>query len=293
MTATFSHAQARGTRRRGKDCATCHAAIRDDRTTPSCRARPSKDCASRLSRRQGRVRDDGRVHALSRRGARALRGRAPRRALPHDGTHADAVAKRAVQRVSSAAPQRRGHGRRPRRVRRVSRRRLRRAQAEDLRRVPQRDRAVAHARRRSRAARAHRVRRDARSRQAHAATCATLSLAAHRRRTQLRPPRGHRRVHRQRLSRASTADPRRSSTHVRGCHRARPRRRTRARRACAAPWSVRATFDHATHATTQRQALACTACHTTLAGADARRARDAGEGRRARRVTTRQGARSS
>ena len=36
-----------------------------------------------------------------------------------------------------------------------------------------------------------------------------------------------------------------------------------------APWSVRAAFDHETHATDDaHKPLACTSCHTTLGGAD-------------------------
>lgn len=84
---------------------------------------------------------------------------------------------------------------------------------------------------------------------------------------QLRPPRGHASCTGDGCHAAKTG-PSPTLETCDGCHRAglaAVREDARMR----APWSVRAAFDHATHATDDAQKpLACTSCHTTLPGAD-------------------------
>ncbi len=93
-------------------------------------------------------------------------------------------------------------------------------------------------------------------------SCHSLTTAA----VQLRPPRGHRACigagcH------AVTGGPAPVMSACEACHaegRAEGRRRAR----LAAPWSVRAAFDHAPHRRTKDGELACTACHTDLSAPD-------------------------
>lgn len=94
------------------------------------------------------------------------------------------------------------------------------------------------------------------------AACHALTTAT----AQLRPPRGHRAClgagcH------AVTGGPAPLMSACEACHgesRAEERRRAR----LAAPWSVRAAFDHATHRRSKDGELACTACHTDLSAPD-------------------------
>ncbi|HWO20638.1 MAG TPA: cytochrome c3 family protein [Kofleriaceae bacterium] len=94
------------------------------------------------------------------------------------------------------------------------------------------------------------------------AACHALTTAA----AQLRPPRGHRSClgagcH------AVSGGPAPAMTACEACHQeGRAEARLRAR--LAAPWSVRAAFDHATHRRGKDGALTCTACHTDLTAPD-------------------------
>lgn len=93
-------------------------------------------------------------------------------------------------------------------------------------------------------------------------SCHSLTTAT----AQLRPPRGHRACigagcH------APAGGPSPVMTACEVCHQeARAEERHRAR--LAAPWSVRAAFDHATHRRSKDGELACTACHTDLSAPD-------------------------
>jgi c(7)-type cytochrome triheme protein len=102
----------------------------------------------------------------------------------------------------------------------------------------------------------------------HAAPCArchTLTTAA----TQLRPPRGHRACTTAGCH-AVTGGPAPQLTACEACHRAGAARDRQAAR-LAAPWSVRATFDHAVHARAIGEpARACETCHTDVRAADVR-----------------------
>ncbi len=84
---------------------------------------------------------------------------------------------------------------------------------------------------------------------------------------QLRPPRGHASCTGAGCH-AAKSGPAPTLETCDGCHRAGlAAARNDAR--LHAPWSVRAAFDHATHATDDaHQPIACTSCHTSLAGAD-------------------------
>jgi len=85
--------------------------------------------------------------------------------------------------------------------------------------------------------------------------------------SQLRPPRGHASCTGDTCHAAKTG-PAPTLETCGGCHRnGLAVARAAARR--NAPWSVRATFDHTTHATApDHKPLACHACHTKLSGAD-------------------------
>ena len=83
---------------------------------------------------------------------------------------------------------------------------------------------------------------------------------------QLRPPRGHRAClgagcH------AVAGGPAPLMSACEGCH-AEGRAEARLRARLAAPWSVRAAFDHAPHRRSKDGELACTACHDDLSGPD-------------------------
>lgn len=83
---------------------------------------------------------------------------------------------------------------------------------------------------------------------------------------QLRPPRGHAACTGAGCHAANTG-PAPTLETCDGCHRqGLANAREEARR--AAPWSVRATFDHRTHSHDGGKPLACTSCHTTLPGND-------------------------
>ncbi|HET9622471.1 MAG TPA: cytochrome c3 family protein, partial [Kofleriaceae bacterium] len=103
----------------------------------------------------------------------------------------------------------------------------------------------------------------------HAATpCATfhvLTTAT----SQLRPPRGHRACAAVGCH-AVTGGPAPALTACEACHRAGLVRDRQAAR-LAAPWSVRATFDHAVHGKASGEpARACATCHTDVRGGDVR-----------------------
>jgi len=96
------------------------------------------------------------------------------------------------------------------------------------------------------------------------ADCHRLTTPA----SQLRPPRGHRACT-GRACHAVTGGPSPPLTACESCHRA-GRARDREAARLAAPWSVRAKFDHASHAQlTLGHAPACIACHVDLRAADA------------------------
>jgi c(7)-type cytochrome triheme protein len=93
--------------------------------------------------------------------------------------------------------------------------------------------------------------------------CHALTTAA----TQLRPPRGHRACTGQGCH-AVAEGPTPRLTACEACHRPGLQRAREAAR-LAAPWSVRAAFDHGSHATTRSGApLACEACHVDVRAPD-------------------------
>jgi len=94
------------------------------------------------------------------------------------------------------------------------------------------------------------------------ASCHSLTTAG----AQLRPPRGHRAC----ISagcHAVTSGPAPRMTECEACH-AESRAESRRRARLAAPWSVRAAFQHATHRRSKDGELPCTACHTDLTAPD-------------------------
>lgn len=96
------------------------------------------------------------------------------------------------------------------------------------------------------------------------APCHALTTPAR----QLRPPRGHRACTGT-ACHAVTGGAAPAISACEACH-APGRARTRERDRLAAPWSVRATFDHASHAAARDgRALACTTCHVDLGAPDA------------------------
>lgn len=98
-------------------------------------------------------------------------------------------------------------------------------------------------------------------------SCHTLTTAT----AQLRPPRGHRACTGKGCH-ATTGGPAPTLAACESCHRAGLAEQRRSAR-LAAPWSVRARFDHARHQTAPGQTtvaspLACTACHRDLRATD-------------------------
>ena len=99
--------------------------------------------------------------------------------------------------------------------------------------------------------------RDAHKRECK--TCHSLATAG----SQLRPPRGHRACTGG-ACHAATSGPDPKLSACEGCHRL-SLAKTRIAQRVAAPWSVRATFDHATHTRAKGGGeLACTSCHVDL-----------------------------
>jgi len=83
---------------------------------------------------------------------------------------------------------------------------------------------------------------------------------------QLRPKRGHASCTGDGCHAADTG-PAPTLATCDGCHRA-GLATARVTSRLRAAWSVRATFNHAMHATSEGKPVACTSCHTTLAGSD-------------------------
>ena len=263
VTATFSHSRHAARGGAGKDCATCHAAIRG--TNDSELPRPRQDdCAAGGCH-------DGKAAFATTEACTRCHDRAPARfevARPtarftHTGVHEDAVHARACNACHPLSP--RGE------IEIAGHAACSECHAKDFgARTPVICGACHNATEPWRKLVADRALPDRtefgamldhdKHRQA-CTTCHTLRTPA----SQLRTPRGHAACLGQGCHANQTGPAPRFET-CDGCHRIGLAAEREAAR-LAAPWSVRHAFDHATHRRTpDDKELACTACHVALGG---------------------------